>query len=341
MSTEAHRFPKIEAYILFGGGMMLATTAVLLKNRGYEVLVVTSRRHADEVINTENQTLVTFLKEQAIPCHISSNVNTDPTIKKAITSATMGLSICAAWIFKADFIDLFGGRLVNLHEARLPHNRGGGAASWLILSNNRLSGTVLHELAPGVDTGRIILYDEFVYPPSCVVPADYARVLTEHDRNILTEFIDRVEKREGFQYAEQQENFSIYWPRLSTLHQGFIDWSWKLDDLILFIRAFDTPYPGASTFVGERRVFLSNCSVSHNDGTFHPFQAGIIYRKSDSGLFVATPDGTLIVGVVKDEAGKDLMAHLNLGDCLYTPMKFLEEAKMRRIIYTPEGLKKS
>ena len=72
---------------------------------------------------------------------------------------------------------------------------------------------------------------------------------------------------------DQLEYLSIYWPRLSTEHHGYVDWSWSLKDIERFICAFDEPYPGASTYIGSRKVHLKEGYADFNDGLFHPFQS--------------------------------------------------------------------
>ena len=70
--------------------------------------------------------------------------------------------------------------------------------------------------------------------------------------------------------------------------------------------AFDKPYKGAITYLNNEKVRLSNVSSQRNDGVFHPFQKGIIYRKSNLGYFVATEEGTLFIENIKDDNDNDM-----------------------------------
>ena len=72
---------------------------------------------------------------------------------------------------------------------------------------------------------------------------------------------------------------------------------------------------------------------------FHPYQKGIIYKKSLDSLFIATEDGTLIVGEIFDENNLDVSSQVSIGDRFYTPVEFLDKAKQFRAIYTDKGLK--
>jgi methionyl-tRNA formyltransferase len=62
--------------------------------------------------------------------------------------------------------------------------------------------------------------------------------------------------KKDFRIRNQEEKDSTYFPRLNSLNQGFIDWEWDCGEALRFIRAFDDPYCGASTFLNERRVFI-------------------------------------------------------------------------------------
>jgi hypothetical protein len=105
-----------------------------------------------------------------------------------------------------------------------------------------------------------------------------------------------------------------------------------------FSCAFDDPYKGASTFFNGLRVRLKGCFSVINDGTFHPFQKGFIYKISGSSVFVAAEEGSLIIQSAKDD--NDIFNNVIIGDRFYTPVKYLEKARQFRAVYTPVGLKK-
>ncbi|MCX8130815.1 MAG: hypothetical protein N3I35_12025 [Clostridia bacterium] len=335
-------FGKVTQCMLFGGGQLLSELALKLVNEGFKVLVVTSERHSEELICVDEThlSLKNFLIEKGINYVVSSNVNNDNAVISRITDSTIGISMGAAWIFRTEFINHFGGRLVNLHGTRLPQDRGGGGFSWRILRSERLGYSIIHQIDPGVDTGDIIKYKEYFYPPSCRLPVDYQNYTIKQYHILLEEFFNEIISGMDFHKLSQQEYLSEYWPRLSTDLHGYIDWSWRLRDIEQFICAFDDPYRGASTFINGIKVRVKSCFSSTNDGVFHPFQKGIVYRISAGALFVATEDGTLIIKSVSTESGEDFIKQISVGDRLYTPLKYIEDAKLFRAIYTPTGLKK-
>ena len=334
-------FGIVDQYILFGGGPLLCLTAGKLKQDSFSVFVVTSERHSVEqiTINGNSNKLIQTLKNDDIDFDISKNPSQDSRILNRITENTIGISFGAAWIFKKQFINRFNGRLLNCHGSRLPQDRGGGGFSWRILRDDRTGVSLIHQIVPEVDAGNIILFNEYIFPNSCRYPIDYQTHSTTQYQALLNTFFALVKNEKSFELIAQQEYLSSYWPRLTTDVHGYVDWNWTLKEIERFICAFDDPYDGASTFLNDKKVRLMKCHSSINDGVFHPFQKGLIYRITGGNICVATEEGTLLINEVLDEDGVDMKQRIRVGDRLYTPMKYLEEAKQFRAMYTPKGLK--
>jgi hypothetical protein len=155
----------------------------------------------------------------------------------------------------------------------------------------------------------------------------------------VQQFINDVAAGNEFTLTKLLISQSFRWPQLNADKHGFIDWDWTLDEIESFIRAFDEPYKGASTFLGGERVYLKNCSASYVDGTFHPFKTGLVFRKINGALSVAAKEGTLVVGNIFNAAGASIYSHVRTGDRLFTPRDVLDRAKDIRAIYDFEGLK--
>ncbi|HCI03493.1 TPA: hypothetical protein DE059_01050, partial [Candidatus Peribacteria bacterium] len=160
-----------------------------------------------------------------------------------------------------------------------------------------------------------------------------------HIKELFKDFLDKIKKGDDFELMPQPEHLSTYWPRISSELHSYIDWSYDLIDLERFICAFDDPYDGAQTFINNKMVHVKDCIASLSEGSFHPFQTGIVYRKSKDHLFIAAKQGTLIIGRVITDNGEDLMKNINVGDRFHTPQSLLENSMSKRAIFTPKGLK--
>ncbi len=334
------QLPIPDRWILFGGGVHLHRLAGCLAAKEQAVTVVTSVRHGAEIL-PGGRTFLDCLKADGVAHLLSDDANADPAVLELIGGATIGLSVSAPWIFKHDIIDKFGGRLFNSHGARLPRDRGGGGFSWRILRDERNGCSTLHEVAPRIDGGRIVEMHEYTFPSDARTPADYMAAALENDIAMLEGFVTKVLGGAPITTAAQDEHTATYWPRLNTDIHGHIDWNSSAFNVERFICAFDDPYPGARTTVnGDRAVRLKDCHASLSDGAFHPFQAGMVFRKSADALYVALIDGSLIVRRVLSEDGANTLEDVRLGDRFVTPVSALEKARTTRASYTARGLNK-
>lgn len=325
--------------MLLGGGPVLAEVARRQTAAGAEVVVVTSPRHAAERPAPAEPSLLDALGKAGVLVVVTEDVGADARVRALVKPATLGLSFGAAWIFRRPWIDLFGGRLLNSHGTRLPRDRGGGGFSWQILMGHRHGCCLLHQVDEGVDTGPIVLRREFTFPPSCRIPRDYQAVHEQESLRFLDDFFRRARSGEAFPLEAQDERRSTYWPRLSTMDHGWIDWSWRALDIERFICAFDEPYAGASTQLAGNRVFLKGCELAVEEEAFHSFQAGLVFRRSSEGMYVAATGGSLVVRRVLDQRGRDVLSEVRVGDRFHTPEDRLEHARTFRAVYTPRGLK--
>jgi methionyl-tRNA formyltransferase len=338
--VEAYRScGPVRGLVLLGGGRLLRKLSLWALSAGLPIRVITSPRHAEEIIDGSN--LILFCEKNKIE-HLTVEQISDESVLSFLSGTTefFYLSLGAAWIFNKKLISsVFNDRLYNLHGTRLPQNRGGGGFSWQIMMGNRFGFCVLHRVDGGVDTGDIVATEEFLYPPTARVPSDYEKIYLLKNFQFIVNFIDSHRaSAHPLASTKQSEWFSTYWPRLNTELNGYIDWGLDASDLERFICAFDDPYKGASTFLNNKRVFVKSVSVSAQDGCFHPFQRGLIFRKTKNWLCVAIKNASLIVEQIRDEADRDVLGEIKVGDRFSTPHQLLESA-LQRPFYTATGLR--
>lgn len=334
-------FGNIDRILLLGGGDVLTRLATQLKAKKKDVVVITSPRHLDGELIETKKTLRDALDSLKIPYVVSEELTHDPKVTSLITPKTLGLSFGAAWIFRKEFIDRFDGKLLNSHGARLPFDRGGGFLSWSIMRGERLSCHLLHQVTVGVDRGPIVYVREFVFPNHCRIVDEHFRYYIGENVGFVSEFLALVEKGHIFALSEQPDYLGTYWPRLSTENQGWLNWSWTREEILSFICAFDDPYQGVSTLIGDERVYIKKAFPITTDGTFHPFQQGLVYRKSKDAIFVVSKEGGIGISELRDSNGKDLRSTVKLGDRLFTPSEMLDAAMQYRAVYTEKSVKKA
>jgi methionyl-tRNA formyltransferase len=321
--------------ILLGASDSFSAFRTLCETKGVKCIVITSPDQQQAMPNATAD-LVTE--------DIGSPQVAEKLAGLLIEGEMIALSFGARWILKQNVRDrLFRGLVLNAHGTRLPNDRGGGGFSWRIMRGDRIGNLVLHQINDGIDTGPIVLSEEYLVPRNIQTPAEHEKYYLQKLSDFVCGFLGRiVSARCDFEVAPQLNHSSSYYPRLHTPTHGWIDWSWSPSEIDTFILSFDAPYPGARTLWRDKTVVLRNCQLHVGEIGHHSFQKGLVIRNNQKWLTVAL-DGQycLLVSEARDEAGNDLLPQIKEGDRLFTPQAVLDQARMTRVQFTATGLRQS
>lgn len=342
MKKKTIRLDCIDALILFGGGELLVEFAEESIGRGMKTYIFAVKRHLEENIRNK-LTLEKVLRSEKIPFFCCSNINKSKKLRSIVNNRTIGVGLGEAYTFDKNTIALFKRRLFDFMTIKLPQYRGGAHFTWQILRKSRIGAwniqVINEEMIPGIfDSGEILKVREYKIPENVKIPADYYDIANREGLKLFKEFLDDIDSRRKFRLKKISGELSTYFPRLFTLKHGFINWGWNTDEIERFICAFDKPYPGASTFICGKKVFLKACRMVKNEGRFHPFMSGLIYRVTGKAVFVAINDGSLEIKSILDERGNNITHKLKSGQRFYTPCKYLEAAMLFQAEYNDKGL---
>ncbi len=333
----------IDTLILFGGGPLMVEFAKSARKEKINVYLFAVKRHLNEIVDYKsNLTLKDVLEKEKFIFFETKDINSCSKLKKIITNKTMGIGLGETYTFNKKTIQLFNEKLFDFMTIKLPQYRGGAHFTWQILRGDKTGcwniQIINDRMIPGVfDCGGIIKTRSYDIPKSANIPLDYFSSSHKEGLNLFKEFINEVQSGKGFVVQDIKEQKSMYFPRLSTLAQGFIDWSWSAKEINDFICAFDEPYPGASTFLNGKRIFVKDCKTTFSDGKFHPFVSGLIYRIHNHSIYVAVKDGGLIIKKILLN-DKNIIDSLKVGQRLHTPIKYLGAARLFKAEYNSEGL---
>ena len=213
----------------------------------------------------------------------------------------------------------------------------GSVASYVILYDIRAFQSCIHKVNTGIDTGNVVYRKSFLIPSSARTPLEVNNFLQNKNRIMVKEFIKKFTEMEKIYDEKQNYFFSSYNKRLSSKINGWIDWSLDVDDLDRFIRAFDNPYNGAQTFIGNIKVSIKNIEKSKNEGARHPEEIGKVLRKFEEYIVVSVLNGTLYIREILKN-NKNIINKIKAGDKLYTKRKFID-VKNRRVIFINKNKK--
>ncbi|MBD1139703.1 hypothetical protein IDH15_00305 [Pelagibacterales bacterium SAG-MED38] len=332
-------FGKIKTIIFIGGGYQLYMATKLANQKKINTISIISKRHSNEMIK-DNIKLKDALKKYG-QVFLFDKLDKNK-IKKIIgkNPEFLVFSISSPWIFDDDIIkNIFNYKIINSHGTRLPIDRGGGGFSWRILNQDKFGICLIHLISSSkIDAGEIIFFKEFIFPHSLKKPQDYFKFQDKIEEKFIDSFLIKISKQEKFNTISQPEYLSVYLPRLHTDTNGWIDWSYNNTDLFNFICAFDDPYNGASTFINDKRVRIKSVTWTRSTFNFHPYQYGIIYKKTKDWIVVAINSGSIIIEEVLNDKQENILSKLKVGDRFTTPIEKLESSKIRKY-FTPNGLK--
>ncbi len=183
----------------------------------------------------------------------------------------------------------------NLHGSLLPKYRGRVPINWAIINGETETGVTLHCMTAKPDAGDIVAQEKIAIDDN-----DTAKTLFDKADTAARVMLDRVlpqiaagtEKRTPQNCAE-----ATYFGGRKPA-DGQIDWSKSARQVRNLIRAVTRPYPGAFTFIGDRKCFIWGAELANVNSDAAP---GTVL--SASPLVVACGEGALTITAAQLETG--------------------------------------
>lgn len=330
----ARRFGGVRQLTFIGGGDLMIETAARARELGYRVTVVMAPRHSEETLPLAGTVAHAACAAAGLAVAVVENINAPGAVAGQPWAGPEALALCfgPAWIFSDAVIAAFGSGMINFNGIPIPHYLGGAHYTWQIMNGNRQGGCFLQEITSRLDQGGILRAELFPLPLEVTTPQDY--FVANHRRGYqflgqaLADFWADLEFP-VMPFAKVNRD-RLYFPRLLTKHNGWIDWNWSGREIALFCQAFDEPYMGAATFWREKEVRLKQVKLVPRETGFHSYAAGLVVRKLEGKLWVATTDGLLQIESVGDGTGGDLLKSIREGDRLVTPQETIHRARIFR-----------
>ena len=254
---------------------------------------------------------------------------------------TAFISLGSRFIFKKKDIDFFNNNLLNFHCSRLPYDSGGGGFSWQIMRNDRINNQLVHLVEPKIDSGKVLMYENSIFPSHCKIPIDFENYHNSKFVLFYAKFIKKLKEGKSFELQNQPDYLGRYNSRLNTNVSGWINWNTSSENLYRFINAFDDPYSGARTYYKNKIVIIKKVHLHAGESSNHPFMTGLISRHDRKWLVVSTTDkNMLLIENVIDKNSKNIIKDLRVGNRFYTPLEKLDLAFRTKVSYSTSGLKK-
>ncbi|RLC19257.1 MAG: methionyl-tRNA formyltransferase [Deltaproteobacteria bacterium] len=244
-------------------------------------------------------------------------LNTESAIEKLL-SLHPDFFVVAAFgqILSQKILDIPKVFPINIHASLLPRYRGASPIQASILNRDKITGITTMVMAKEMDAGDILLSSS-----TPISEQDTAQEI--HDRlgligaDLIIETIHAlIENRLD---PTPQDHAKATYVKLLKKKDGLIDWNLSNRQILAHINAM-TPWPGAFTHLGKRRIKIYKAQTSDLPFDHLP---GVIFQCNKEGIHVATGLGCLTILELMGASGKRLKAAEFLhGHKIDPPTKF-------------------
>jgi methionyl-tRNA formyltransferase len=189
---------------------------------------------------------------------------------------------------------------INIHASLLPKYRGPAPIQWAIINGEKETGVCSMLMVKELDAGNVLLSTKEAINPDDTAGTLYER-LSLKGAAILIDTLKAFEDNR-IQSMPQDHSLASYAPML-TKDDGLINWNKSAESLVNFIRGV-TPWPGAYTFFGDKRLKIFKSRPLAMDITAFP---GTVLKGFADELRVATAKGALCIEEIQGASGKRLL----------------------------------
>jgi methionyl-tRNA formyltransferase len=235
-----------------------------------------------------------------VPVRRCADVNSADSIGR-IRALRPDLVVVAGWtrLLSPELLAVPRRGCVGFHASMLPRNRGRAPVNWAILRGETMTGNTMMYLSVGADTGDIIDQRPVRIGPEDTCATIYAKVGVAGAamlRRHLSALLDGTAPRRP---QDDGPSGHTMLPK-RTPAMGITDWNRPARAVHDWIRALTQPYPGAFTFLGDRKVMLWASAVPPRRPGRPSAEAGQILGYEAEGVRVKTAVGSLLVTAMSD-----------------------------------------
>ncbi|MDD2463074.1 MAG: bifunctional UDP-4-amino-4-deoxy-L-arabinose formyltransferase/UDP-glucuronic acid oxidase ArnA [Desulfobulbus sp.] len=184
---------------------------------------------------------------------------------------------------------------INLHGSLLPRYRGRCPVNWALIHGERETGVSLHYMTPKPDDGDIIAQKSVAIDDADTALTLFAK-LDLAATVLLDDQLPKIKAGTNERLPQDKEQASYYGGR--GPQDGEINWSQSAVTIRNLVRAVTRPYPGAFTYLVNRKCILWQVTVTPQAEKLTP---GTVI--STSPLTIACGEDALIVEFGQMENG--------------------------------------
>lgn len=270
-------------YCICVSGALGLTVLRYLKASSIAIKCVLTDSHSDGIID--------YCEQQQLPVFLGNPRNGKAVgwlDKKRIVFENL-LSINYLFILEPDVLNRVSGYAVNFHGSLLPKYRGRTPHVWAIINGERETGVTAHLMNANCDDGDIVRQQ--VVP---IEEEDTGAIILEKYKalypGMVLQVVEDIESG-NVQCNKQDITKATYFGK-RTPNDGGINWNWQKERIRNWVRAQANPYPGAFTFLGEKKIIINK--IEYSDlGFTDTMINGLVIEVIEDVPFVKTQNGVV------------------------------------------------
>jgi UDP-4-amino-4-deoxy-L-arabinose formyltransferase/UDP-glucuronic acid dehydrogenase (UDP-4-keto-hexauronic acid decarboxylating) len=218
---------------------------------------------------------------------------------------------------KQDILEIPPLGCLNLHGSLLPKYRGRCPVNWVLVNGERETGMTLHYMTPKPDNGDIAAQIKCPIAPDDTAATLFDK-LTAASVKLLDDALPRLLKGKLPRQPQDHSQATYFGGRRPE--DGLIDWTKDAAAIYNLVRAVTQPYPGAFTFLGQRRLVIWRAAVvpsptpSAAPGTVLSASPLVVAAgKQALSIEQAQPEGDILMAGAQASAAMGLKPGIVLG----------------------------
>jgi methionyl-tRNA formyltransferase len=149
-----------------------------------------------------------------------------------------------------------------IHASLLPKYRGNAPLVWQMINGEKKSGVSFFYFSDGVDDGDIINQQTFEISEDDTIKEVLEKTKTA-SLKALEVAMPKLAAGTNDRIPQDHSEATTF-PKRSP-EDGLINWEWTPAKIKNFIRAQTKPYPGAFTYINDKKVIIWNADVLNKD----------------------------------------------------------------------------
>lgn len=178
-------------------------------------------------------------------------------------------------IFKKEILNIPKIGAINCHAGLLPSYRGRNILNWALINDEKKFGITVHFIDEGIDTGDIILQEEYDISDN----DDYSTLLEKAYQEcpkLLVESIEQIRLKKYKRTPQKELNIKPFYCVRRTVGDEIIDWNKTSRELFNFVRAIAFPGPCATSSLNNKTIKINKIKFIEDARNFIGIPGSVI-----------------------------------------------------------------